>query len=185
MHGVENHSHSTSPVGRRRLTTVVGGMSDVATSGRLDRTEASLLVRLERTIERAVEVTGRIAGDALATIRDQRLYRVTHTTFAAYVTERWGFSESTAYRMIEAANPQPREVEGSSHGGRNPQPSTGRSSAPHAGPEPSEPHVPHVSLTYESWGKVEHAEAGSAAVRFEPGQDEPPTAQRVLVVWTV
>lgn len=90
----------------------------------LDQAERARLVRLERTVDRAVEVAGKIAGEALATIRDERLYRVTHTTFADYVEARFGIGKSTAYRMIEAATtPPPRQVEGLSHRGTNPQPS--------------------------------------------------------------
>jgi hypothetical protein len=44
---------------------------------------------------------GKIAGDALREIRDSRLYRATHTSFEAYCTERFGFSRSTAYRLME------------------------------------------------------------------------------------
>ncbi len=42
------------------------------------------------------------AGKALQVIRDARLYRVTHPTFAEYVDQRWGMKTSQAYRLIEA-----------------------------------------------------------------------------------
>lgn len=41
-------------------------------------------------------------GMALARIRDQRLYRATHDTFAEYVDQRWGFKRTRAYQLIEA-----------------------------------------------------------------------------------
>jgi hypothetical protein len=42
-------------------------------------------------------------GTALATIRDKRLYRDCFGTFEEYCRQRWEFSRTHAYRMIEAA----------------------------------------------------------------------------------
>ncbi len=42
-------------------------------------------------------------GRALATIRDQRLYRDRYGTFEGYCRQKWEFSRTHAYRMIEAA----------------------------------------------------------------------------------
>jgi hypothetical protein len=42
-------------------------------------------------------------GSALATIRDKRLYRDCFGTFEEYCRQRWEFSRTHAYRMIEAA----------------------------------------------------------------------------------
>jgi hypothetical protein len=42
------------------------------------------------------------AGKALQTIRDADLYRETHTTFEAYVEQRWDMSRPQAYRLIDA-----------------------------------------------------------------------------------
>lgn len=42
-------------------------------------------------------------GNALRTIRDQRLYRGTHETFDKYVKENWDLGRAHAYRLIEAA----------------------------------------------------------------------------------
>ena len=56
------------------------------------------------TCERAVENLGIatwLAGKALQTIRDGKLYRQTHPRFEDYVTERWEIGERTAYQMIE------------------------------------------------------------------------------------
>ena len=44
------------------------------------------------------------AATALATIRDDRLYREQHATFQAYVEERWHISRSTAHEWIDAAS---------------------------------------------------------------------------------
>ena len=75
----------------------------VDTTTALDHAEAARLTRLERTVDRAVDVAGKIAGEALATIRDEGLYRVTHATFADYVAETWGMSGPLAERMIATA----------------------------------------------------------------------------------
>ena len=42
-------------------------------------------------------------GQALAKIRDARLYRQTHTTFEAYCEQEWQFSRQRAHQMIDAA----------------------------------------------------------------------------------
>jgi hypothetical protein len=42
-------------------------------------------------------------GTALAEIRDSRLYRRTHSSFTAYLQERWNMGRAHGYRMIEAA----------------------------------------------------------------------------------
>ena len=45
----------------------------------------------------------RDTGEALRRIRDERLYRDTHLTFAAYLDERWHFSEAHVTRCIQAS----------------------------------------------------------------------------------
>jgi hypothetical protein len=64
--------------------------------------EAKCLVELEHIIEtgrqRFIEV-----GNALAEIRDARLYRADFTSFEAYCQEMWGFTKQHAYRLIKAA----------------------------------------------------------------------------------
>jgi hypothetical protein len=65
-----------------------------------DRERADL-----ETCERAVAGLQRalaVAGKALATIHQARLYRESHATFEAYVEERWGMKRAHAYRLIEA-----------------------------------------------------------------------------------
>lgn len=54
--------------------------------------------------ERAVDnlATARwLAGKALQSIRDRKLYRHTHATFEEYVQDRWDMSERAAYQAIE------------------------------------------------------------------------------------
>jgi len=57
------------------------------------------------TCERAVAGLQRafaVAGKALATINQARLYRETHKTFTDYLADRWSMSESQAYRLMDA-----------------------------------------------------------------------------------
>lgn len=42
-------------------------------------------------------------GDALAEVRDLRLYQASHDTFEAYCDERWGLSRKRAYDLIGAS----------------------------------------------------------------------------------
>lgn len=67
----------------------------------LDDTERAHLASCEGAIvglQRALAV----AGKALATINQARLYRETHATFADYVEDRWGMKVAYAYRLIQA-----------------------------------------------------------------------------------
>jgi hypothetical protein len=43
-------------------------------------------------------------GQALAEIRDRRLYRTSHATFEEYAHERWLLSRTRAYQLIDAAS---------------------------------------------------------------------------------
>lgn len=65
--------------------------------------ESARLVSLEKTIERGlgnfIEV-----GEALAEIRDSRLYRIEHKTFEDYCRTKWKFSRMQASRLIGAAD---------------------------------------------------------------------------------
>lgn len=60
------------------------------------------LRKCEATIE-AGKKTFVEVGNALATIRDKKLYRDTHKTFEAYTKARWGYAKSHAYQLIESA----------------------------------------------------------------------------------
>lgn len=70
----------------------------------LNGAERVRLAALEETIERGARVF--IAtGKALTEIRDSRLYRATHETFEAYVTDRFdGLTRRRAYQLIDAAH---------------------------------------------------------------------------------
>jgi hypothetical protein len=69
-------------------------------SGPLSEVELHDLGVCERAVENLATAIW-LAGKALQTIRDGKLYRHTHARFEDYVTERWDISERTAYQMIE------------------------------------------------------------------------------------
>ena len=75
---------------------------EILTATLLTSDEADRLAGCEAVIEAGlmgfVEV-----GEALAGIRDARLYRQEHASFEDYVRERWGLSRRTAYRMVDSA----------------------------------------------------------------------------------
>lgn len=54
--------------------------------------------RIERGLKTFIDV-----GQALAEIRDSRLYKGSHDTFEAYCSERWGFTDRRARQIMEAA----------------------------------------------------------------------------------
>lgn len=60
------------------------------------------LSRCEKTIEKGMATFVEV-GQALAKIRDGKLYRDTHKTFAAYCKERWGHNRDWAYKLIDAS----------------------------------------------------------------------------------
>lgn len=69
----------------------------------ITRSEDARLQKLERTIERGKKAFIEV-GIALKEIRDDKLYRSSHGTFAKYVEERFGFKRAVAYHYIEAAD---------------------------------------------------------------------------------
>lgn len=71
-------------------------------TGILPADEAAELAACEQVIEQGLATFVQV-GEALLTIRDGKLYRASHETFAGYCRERWGFGRAHAYRMIEAA----------------------------------------------------------------------------------
>lgn len=68
--------------------------------GDLTGTEKHDLGLCERAVEN-LSTARWLAGKALASIRDRKLYRQTHQTFEAYVEDRWEVSERAAYHLIE------------------------------------------------------------------------------------
>jgi hypothetical protein len=68
----------------------------------LSAPEKVTLVDCEAVIERGVRTFVEV-GNALLTIRDERLYRDGFATFEAYCQERWGFSRQRAHQLTSAA----------------------------------------------------------------------------------
>ena len=64
--------------------------------------ESGDLVRLEKTIAKGLEAFVEV-GEALAEIRDRKLYRIEHGSFDAYLETKWKISRSRASRLIQAA----------------------------------------------------------------------------------
>ncbi|MEY9968799.1 hypothetical protein ABIA33_006886 [Streptacidiphilus sp. MAP12-16] len=69
-------------------------------SGPLSQVEQHELGLCERAVENMATAAW-LAGEALQTIRDAKLYRHTHTRFEDYIEERWEIGERTAYQLIE------------------------------------------------------------------------------------
>ena len=64
--------------------------------------ESRDLIALEKVIERGLETFVQV-GEALATIRDRRLYRTEHPTFAEYCKAKWKMSDRRARQLMDAA----------------------------------------------------------------------------------
>lgn len=62
--------------------------------------ETRRLSELEDKIERGLQTFVEV-GDALSEIRDDRLYRESHSTFEDYCRERWGFNRQRASQLIQ------------------------------------------------------------------------------------
>ncbi|MFI6513626.1 hypothetical protein ACIBCT_38985 [Streptosporangium sp. NPDC050855] len=74
---------------------------ETAGTGELTTAERDDLAVCEAAID-SLRVAFWAAGKALQVIRDGGLYRATHTTFEAYLTDRWDMQTSQAYRLIQA-----------------------------------------------------------------------------------
>lgn len=68
----------------------------------MTKAERSKLMKLEEVIESGV-ASFIETGNALATVRDNRLYREDYDTFDEYCIERWGFSRQRASQLATAA----------------------------------------------------------------------------------
>lgn len=75
----------------------------VEKTDKLTETERTRLGQCEATIRRHFE-TFREAGEALAEIRDTRLYREAYSTFESYCRARWEMSKTQANRLIAASS---------------------------------------------------------------------------------
>lgn len=72
-------------------------------SGTMMVIEQARLRECEKTIEKGLATFIEV-GEALAEIRDKRLYRDSHKTFQAYCKDRWGHNKEWANRLISAAD---------------------------------------------------------------------------------
>jgi hypothetical protein len=63
---------------------------------------AAQLAEQEQVIERGLQTFVDI-GNALAKIRDDRLYRESYSTFEVYCQKRWNFTRDEGYKLIAAA----------------------------------------------------------------------------------
>lgn len=68
----------------------------------LSDAEYADLEKLETRISKGLETFVDV-GNALAEIRDRKLYRQYHASFAAYCETQWDMGKSHAYRLIDAA----------------------------------------------------------------------------------
>lgn len=68
----------------------------------LTPSESVRLCELERVIQKGKDTFVEV-GNALAEIRDSRMYRATFKTFDDYCKDRWGLNKQTAYQLIEGA----------------------------------------------------------------------------------
>ena len=86
----------------RAASAATHHLTTVETSAKLSRAEAAELEARERVIKGGLEKFIEVA-ECLFAIRNARLYRETSHTFEEYCKLRWGFSRSSAYRYIHAA----------------------------------------------------------------------------------
>lgn len=68
----------------------------------LSRAEEARLRHQEEVVEQGLATFVEV-GNALAAIRDGKLYRATHSTFEAYCKDRWGLGDRHARNIINAA----------------------------------------------------------------------------------
>lgn len=68
----------------------------------LTRQEIKRLKECEDVIEQGLNTFYEV-GNALAEVRDSRLYRIKYATFEDYCQERWGMSRRRGYELIAAA----------------------------------------------------------------------------------
>ena len=80
----------------------------------LTRSEKLTLRDCEHRIEQAAN-SEQDAGEALATIQENRLHRATAKTFEGYVKKRFGYGKTYAYRLIKSCRIR-RHLAGLPHG---------------------------------------------------------------------
>lgn len=163
-------------------------MSQGVAAPALSSAESARLARLEATVDRAVEVVGRFAGEALAAIRDERLYRATHASFEDYAYDRFGISRATAYRWIDAAHPpsrdRPERERAAQRVSPRDKPSTGDGESDEEERRPSAP-FPASSERVLVGTVTAVVDQGRIVVAVELPETLPPVGARVQVTWQV
>ena len=85
--------------------TAASDDNDLPVNSAIDEIEPALTYEDERDrlrLERQVERAFYLAGSALRELRDRKLYRSTHNSFAQYCQERFGMMRRHPYRLIDA-----------------------------------------------------------------------------------
>ena len=98
---VEKESWSRGQAAAKEAAEVLPALRSDGPS-RVDLQVLPTLAECEQVIERGRQTFIEV-GNALAAIRDGRLYTATHRSFEAYCRERWGMSRTHADRQIAAA----------------------------------------------------------------------------------
>ncbi len=132
--------------------------------------ESSELASCEQVIAKGLTHFVEV-GNALIRIRDLKLYRATHATFAAYCKERWDMAKSQAYRVIEAAQVvgvlpiKSEEVKMSPNGGQTlPAPTSERVVRPLTKLEPAQQPAAYTRAVEMANGEAPTAKQVQAAV---------------------
>jgi len=89
--------------------------SAASSAGTEDVSYRDILNRYERIIEQSLAREDQLAL-ALFQIQQHKLYKLTHTAFAQYCKERWGFKRSRGYQLIRFA----RQLLDCQHTGQRP-----------------------------------------------------------------
>lgn len=126
------------------------------------------LERLETVVSKGLDTFVEV-GNALAEIRDRRLYRQYFPSFAVYCEQQWDMGKSQAYRLIDAAEIV-TELEASPIGDV-PLPAT-ESQARELGKVPAEDR-PAVMAEAAATGKPTAAGIAAAAAARAPKDDDP------------
>lgn len=145
----------------------------------LEPSESTELAACEQVIAKGLNHFVQV-GNALIRIRDLKLYRATHATFAAYCKERWDMAKSQAYRAIEAAQVvgvlpiKSEEVRMSPIGGQSlPAPASERVVRPLTQLEPAQQPVAYAKAVEAAGGGAPTAKQVQAAVdELKPKRDE-------------
>src|SRR5690606_32485692 len=93
--------------GKRQVDTladvvILGSMTLATTTATLTVAEADQLADCEAVIAKGLQTFIEV-GQALLTIRDNRLYRTSYGTFEEYCRKTWGMSKTHANRVIDSA----------------------------------------------------------------------------------